>query len=78
MLHKKVCIATITKKTHRHLSKGIYSRKASILIALWTNYEGILSQIALYPITGLIIQTANKNVFILTLSRTEVVKKLAY
>ena len=55
-----------------------HARKGSILMALWTNYEGILSQIALYPITGLIIQTANKNVFILTLSRTEVVKKLAY
>ena len=49
-----------------------------VLIAWWIDYEGILSQIALYPITGLINQAVNKNVFILTLSRTEVVKKLAY
>ena len=52
--------------------------KESIVIALWTDFEGILSQIALYPITGLIIQIVNKNVFILILSQTEVVKKLAY
>ena len=55
-----------------------HARKGSILIALWTDYDGILSQIALYPIKGLIIQTVNKNVFILTLSRTKVVKKLPY
>ena len=55
-----------------------HARKGSILIVLWTDYEGILSQIALYAIKGLIIQTVNKNVFILTLSRTKVVKKLPY
>ena len=55
-----------------------HPQKDSILIALWTDYEAILSQIALYPFKGLIIQPVNKNVFILTLSRTEVVKKLPY
>ena len=38
-------------------------------IPLWIDYEAILSQIAVYPTTGLLIQTMNKNVFILALSR---------
>ena len=54
-----------------------HALKTSILIALWTDYEVILSQIALYPITGLIVQAVNENVFILTLFRTDV-KNLAY
>ena len=44
---------------------------------LWTDYEAMLSQIALYPI-NIINHTINKNAFILNLSLTEVVKMLAY
>lgn len=43
-----------------------YALKASILIPLWIDYKKILSQLALYPVAVLIIQTVDKNVFILT------------
>ena len=78
MLHKKVSIATIPKKIiHKHQRDLFHARRASILIALSTDYEAILSQITLYSIRGVMIQTVSKNVFILTLSRPEEIKKLA-
>ena len=67
MLNKKKSIATITKKAHRQLSKVI-------------NFHCFVDWLQgnIITTTGLINQTVNKNVLILTLSRTEVVKKLAY
>ena len=38
-------------------------------IPLWIDYEAILSLIAVYPTAGLLIQTMNKKVSILALSR---------
>ena len=67
MLNKKKSIATITKKAHRQLSKVINFHR----FVDWLQGNIITT-------TGLINQTVNKNVFIVTLSQTEVVKKLAY
>ena len=79
---KKVSIATITKKTHRYLSKGMYSMLAKLqfpllyrLITRQYYHKEHSTQLQDY---FKLFQTVNKNVFILTLSRIEVVKKLAY
>ena len=66
MLNKKKSIATITKKTHRQLSKGINFHR----FVDWLRGNIIAT-------TGLINQTVNKNAFVLTLSQGEVVKKFA-
>ena len=67
MLNKKKSIATITKKAHRQLSKRI-------------NFHRFMDWLRgnIITTTGLINQAVYKNVFILTLSLTEVVKTLAY
>ena len=54
MLHKKRDNYYKKKKKKKKLipKKLFHARKVSILISLWSDYEAILPQIALYPFTG--------------------------